>query len=246
MKLIVEVDAGREYLGRLTAVASRGPVFGPDDVCATARGKAARAAGNSGRDPLRPFGHVPFGTYRFRETRAIPPEHHAEYGTHALVFEPVAGQALDAESYGRLELLIHGGDPGPDGRLRRTNGDLRVDREMLSKLVRAVSGGGELLLEVHESKPGLLERLTGRRPRPSDLRARRRDDDDDRDDDDWTDHDWSPSTSSDSSMRVAAASAAGAAAGAVAASQLAAEEAPAGEGEDAPREPGGATTETNY
>jgi hypothetical protein len=245
MKLIVEVDAGREYLGRVTGVASRGPVFGPDDVCATARGKAARAAGNPERDPLRPFGHVPFGTYRFRETRPIPPEHQAEYGSHALVFEPVSGQALDAESYGRLELLIHGGDPGPDGRLRRTNGDLRVDRELLSKLVRAVSGGGALALEVQESKPGLLERLTGRRPRPSDLRARRRDDDGDRDDDDWTDHGWSPSTASDSSMRVAAAAAAGAA-GAVAASQLAVAEVPAGEGEDASGEPGGVATDTNY
>lgn len=188
MKLVVEVDPEREYLGQLTGFASRGPVFGPVEACATARRKAARAADNPERDPLRPFGHVPFGGYRFRETRAIPPEHQAEYGTHVLVFDPVAGQALDAESYGRLELLIHGGDPGPDGRLRRTNGDLRVDAETLRKLVRAASGGSEVLLDVKESKLGMIERLTGRRQKPSDLRAKRRDDDEDWDDDDWTDY----------------------------------------------------------
>jgi len=246
MKLIVEVDAGREYLGRITGVGSRGPVFGPDDVCATARGKAARAAGNPERDPLRPFGHVPFGNYKFKEARPIPDEHRAEYGSHALVLEPVSGQALDAESYGRLELLIHGGDPGPDGRLRRTNGDLRVDAGMLSKLVRAASGGGELLLEVRESKPGLLERLTGRRPRPSDLRARRRDEDDDRDDDDWTDYSWSPSTSSDASTRVVGGAAAGIAGAALASHLAAGREATGGEDADAPGETGDVATDTNY
>lgn len=245
MKLLVEVDAGRELLGRITGVASRGPVFGPIDVCATARKKAGREAGNPERDPLRPFGHVPVGTYRFRETREIPPEHQAEYGTHVLVFEPASGQALDAESYGRLELLIHGGEPGPDGRLRRTNGDLRVDGETLNKLIRAATGRVELTLEVQESKPGLFERLTGRRPRPSDLRAKRRDDDDDRDDDDWTDYGWSPSSSSDSSTRVAAAAAAGAA-GAMVASELAAEATPKSEVDGGSGESEAVETGTNY
>jgi len=116
---------------------------------------------------------------------------------------------------------------------------------------RAAAGGSELLLEVKEAKLGMLERLTGRRPRPSDLRARRRDDED-WDDDDWTDYDWSPSTSSDSSTRAIAAAAAGAAGAAAVSAAAAGESAAEQEGESDEAAAGeaagesGVTAETTY
>ena len=81
MKLSSKWTPEREYLGRLTGVASRGRSSARSTF---ARPRAARPRGRPAireRDPLRPFGHVPFGTYKFRETREIPPEHHAEYGS---------------------------------------------------------------------------------------------------------------------------------------------------------------------
>jgi len=115
---------------------------------------------------------------------------------------------------------------------------------------RAAAGGSELLLEVKEAKLGMLERLTGRRRRPSDLRARRRDDEDW--DDDWTDYDWSPSTGSDSSTRAIAAAAAGAAAAAAVSAAAAGESAAEQEGESDEAAAGeaagesGVTAETTY
>jgi hypothetical protein len=203
MKLVVEVDSKREYLGRLSGFATRGQLFGPVDACATARAKAGRATGNPQRDPLRPGGHVPFGTYRLAGVRDIPPEHHDEYGPKAVVFVPTGGEALHAESYGRLDLLLHGGAPGPDGRLRPTGGDLRVDDATLAQIIRAASGGAGVTLEVVEWPLGLVERLAGKRRKPSRGAGPSRDDDEDWESDEhyWSDR-WD-SSSGDSSSSAA-------------------------------------------
>ena len=60
MKIRVGVDAARSRLGRLSVVdGSR--TSGSVDVCAT---------GNA-RDPLRPGGPAPFGTYTLKEARHV-------------------------------------------------------------------------------------------------------------------------------------------------------------------------------
>jgi hypothetical protein len=157
---------------------------------------------------------------------------HGEYGSKAVVFVPTGGEALHAESYGRLDLLLHGGGPGPDGRLRPTGGDLRVDDATLAQITRAASGGAEVTLEVVEWPLGLLERLAGKRRKPSHEPGAAREDDDDwdsHDDDYWSDR-WGSSSSESgssaasprSSVDPAAAAMAGAAV-AIAASAAAAE-----------------------
>src|SRR5262249_62159784 len=99
MKLLVEVDGKREWLGRLTTFLDSGARLSPVEVCLTADESAARAAGNPGCDPLRPGGHAPFGTYRLREVRDVPDTRLRADGPPSLVFEPRSREALQAESF---------------------------------------------------------------------------------------------------------------------------------------------------
>lgn len=167
MKVNVEVDAERSRLGRLTMVGADGQRYGPVEVCATADAAAAEAAGNPTCDPLRPGGHAPFGAYRFKEVKSVAPDLSAELGDHAMVFEPVSGEARRAESYGRLVLLVHGGRPGEDGRLRPTDAGLRVDPETLGRLAAAAKRGEPVDLSIQEEPLGFWERLFGGRRAPS-------------------------------------------------------------------------------
>src|SRR5215470_10075769 len=114
MRLLVEVDGRRERLGRLIAFLDSKARLNPVEVCLTADEGSARAAGNPDRDPLRPGGHAPLGTYRLREVKEVPEASRREYGSHSLVFEPRSGEALQAESFGRLALALHGGEMGED------------------------------------------------------------------------------------------------------------------------------------
>lgn len=165
MRLLVEVDGKREHLGRLITFLDSGARLSPVEVCLTADESSARAAGNPGCDPLRPGGHAPFGTYRLREVRDVPDASRDEYGSHSLVFEPQSGEALQAESFGRLALALHGGELGEDGRLRTTDGGFRVGEDTLRLLVSRMKPGDTL--EVREAPLGFWERLLGRRRRPS-------------------------------------------------------------------------------
>ena len=178
MRVLIEVDGRRQRLGRLTAFLEDGRRLGPVEVCLTADEAAARAAGNPERDPLRPGGHAPFGTYRLREVRDVPAASWDEYGRSSLIFEPRSGQALQAESFGRLALALHGGRTGDDGRLRPTDGGFRVEDGILPRLVEAAQPGDAL--EVKESPLGFCEWLLGRRRRPSTAGSQRPTDDYDR------------------------------------------------------------------
>jgi hypothetical protein len=178
MRVLVEVDGRRKRLGWLTAFLDDGSRLGPVEVCLTADEEAARAAGNPERDPLRPKGHAPLGGYRLREVRSVPDASQDEYGRHSLVFEPRSGEALQAESFGRLALALHGGALGDDGRLRPTDGGLRVEDAVLPRLAAAARPGDTL--DVREKPLGFWEWLLGRRRRPSAARRQPFLDDDDR------------------------------------------------------------------
>jgi uncharacterized membrane protein YgcG len=119
------------------AVASATPAF------------AARHA-NPQCDPLRVCGHPPLGRYRLLHHEPAGPGRSAHYGAHLLLFEPQSGPALDAESFGRLGVLVFGGPAG-----RRTQGGLRVGNEMLSAIVTRLSktGGEGMTLEVVPLRP---------------------------------------------------------------------------------------------
>jgi uncharacterized membrane protein YgcG len=119
------------------AVASATPAF------------AARHA-NPQCDPLRLCGHPPLGRYRLLHHEPAGAGRLAHYGAHLLLFEPQSGPALDAESFGRLGVLVFGGPAG-----RRTQGGLRVGNEMLSAIVARLSktGGEGMTLDVVPLRP---------------------------------------------------------------------------------------------
>ena len=141
MKLLVQVDPRRDREGSLTLYDDGNRVaLGPVPVCATADAALARRMQNASCDPMRPGGHAPFGTYRLAKIDALDASERSERGPYALAFEPVAGDALHAESFGRLLLDLHGGARGSDGRLRATGGSLRVEDNVVEELARRLSG----------------------------------------------------------------------------------------------------------
>lgn len=167
MKISVGVDAGRSRLGRMEVDSAQGTGLQPVDVCATADPAAARASGNPAADPLRPGGHAPFGTYVLKQVRRMAGALIRDWGEFTIVFEPRSGQAREAESYGRLVLALHGGDPGDDGRLRTTSLGLRVDRQTLEQVAAAADRGERVELDIHEVPVGFWERIFFWRRRPS-------------------------------------------------------------------------------
>ena len=124
-------------------------------AAATATPAIAAAHGNPACDPLRVWGHPPTGTYQILTHRAAKKEQAAEYGMHLLLFEPRSGQASSAEPYGRLGLLVYGGPPDREKRLRRTQGGVRLSNEMLSATVKQLARGREmaLVIEVLQQPP---------------------------------------------------------------------------------------------
>jgi hypothetical protein len=56
------------------------------------------------------------------------------------VLQPMGGEAVLADAAGRSEIWIHGGPKSPDGRLRATNGSLRIANEDQFELMKALAG----------------------------------------------------------------------------------------------------------
>ena len=103
---------------------------------------------NPAGDPLRPGGHPPLGTYWLMGAAAVPAQCDLEYGSHMMLFEPVQGPALDAESFGRLVLPVYAGPNGADGRLRRTQGGVRLSASLMRKLLARPLGSGDMTLTI--------------------------------------------------------------------------------------------------
>ena len=154
MKLRLQVPSDREGTAAATLTHS-GHHVTFDDAAASAHALIAKKLGNAECDPLRVGGHPPLGSYRLLATQALEGEQRGEYGAHALVFEPVSGKALEAESFGRLGLLVYGGRLGKDGRLRRTQGGVRLTDLLLDRVVSSLNAtpGAELVLELVAVKP---------------------------------------------------------------------------------------------
>src|SRR5262245_17994257 len=147
LRLTVQVPEARDS----TAVATlrsglKTIATGPAVASATPAIAVARS--NPACDPLRPWGHPALGGYRLLFHRATQPEQAAEYGSHFLLFEPESGEALAAESFGRLVLLAYGGPSGRDRRMRRTQGGVRLSNQVLQAAVARVEAGEDMVLQL--------------------------------------------------------------------------------------------------
>jgi uncharacterized membrane protein YgcG len=147
LRLTVQVPEARDRTAVATLRAGlKTLATGPAVASATPAIAAAR--GNPACNPHRPWGHPALGGYRLLFQRATQPEQTAEYGSHFLLFEPESGDALAAESFGRLVLLAYGGPSGGDRRMRRTQGGLRLPNQMLHTAVARVAAGEEMILQL--------------------------------------------------------------------------------------------------
>jgi len=164
MKLLAKIDPRRDREGTLTLLDATGKtVIGPVPVCGTADEALAKAQQNPSRDALRPGGHPPFGRYRLAKIEGVEPRGRWGKGPNVLAFEPESGDALRAESFGRLLLELHGGAPGPEGMLRATGGGLRVSDEVIQELAARLEGAGACELELLSVKESWWSRLFRRR-----------------------------------------------------------------------------------
>jgi hypothetical protein len=152
LALKIEVPAARDR----TAIATLRnglKTVATDNAVASATPALAAQHGNPGCDPLRLCGHPPLGAYRLLNQQRAQPDQVREYGSHILLFEPESGQALEAESFGRLALLAYGGVTGRDKAMRRTQGGLRLSDKMLHAVVSRLSPGGDMKLELVPLRP---------------------------------------------------------------------------------------------
>ncbi|MBI3917247.1 MAG: hypothetical protein HY322_09595 [Betaproteobacteria bacterium] len=147
LKLNVQVPEPRNR----TAIATLRDGFNTiatDHAVASATPALAAQHANPSCDPLRPWGHPPLGSYRLLHHEPAQPDQSKEYGSHLLLFEPESGPALEAESFGRLALLVYGGAADHNRKMRRTQGGLRLGARMLDAVVKRLHPGEELTLEL--------------------------------------------------------------------------------------------------
>jgi hypothetical protein len=156
-RITIQLGANRDRTGYLSVCDDLGGVLaGPFPVSARAADSIASENGNPTREPVLPFGDPPTGRYKVVD--AIPtgqgtPYRGDLYGDEgAIVLAPVSGVAALADACGRFQILIHGGRPSDDGRLRMSSGNFRVFDHDLKSLIDAVkSGAGISIVECEES-----------------------------------------------------------------------------------------------
>lgn len=103
----------------------------------------ATANGNPLADSKLPYGDTPTGTYNFLAiTDCVPPYNNTHsYGVNGVMkLDPASGDAATAKANGRSGILIHGGDLGAGGQLRRTNGCLRLRDDEFAYLKNNING----------------------------------------------------------------------------------------------------------
>jgi hypothetical protein len=115
---------------------------------ATAAEKIAAAHGNPDCNPLRPCGHPPYGSYLLLRHASAPEGCGIEYGSDVLLFEARDGSALEAESFGRLALLVYAGPAGRDARMRRTQGGVRLSKAMMGDIAARLGPDGDIDLRI--------------------------------------------------------------------------------------------------
>jgi uncharacterized membrane protein YgcG len=136
----VEIRSNFTTVARGIAVASASP-------------ELAARHGNPHCDPLRPGGHPPLGMYRLLAQGPTPAGCEIEYGRQLLVFQPETGKALEAEAFGRLLLLLYAGPAGEGGRLRRTQGGVRLEQKAFDAMLAALAPEPQAVLSIEVLQP---------------------------------------------------------------------------------------------
>jgi hypothetical protein len=146
IKIIVRLPDDRDYAGQICIENSAGQrLAGPFPVCGRADDKLARENQNPGRDPLLPFGDLPLGEYQLRQiigSGTGTPYPGGEFGAAGIILlQPKAGDAALADANGRFGFFIQGGALSRDGRLRPTDGSLRLSNRHQRKLINVLRRG---------------------------------------------------------------------------------------------------------
>jgi uncharacterized membrane protein YgcG len=122
------------------------------DAVASATPDLAAKHGNPGCSPMRAWGHPPLGVYMLLAQGPAPAGTEIEYGPNLLVFQPMAGKALEAEAFGRLLLPVFAGPAGRQGRLRATQGGVRLRQDQLDMLMQEIKRVTDVVLEIGEMR----------------------------------------------------------------------------------------------
>ena len=105
-------------------------------------------------DRQRPWGDdPPFGRYELTARAPTPRGAETEYGNQILLFEPIAGPALEAESRGRFGVLLYAGSAGSDRLLRRTQGGVRLSGRAMAVLLEHARTDVEVELQIEALTP---------------------------------------------------------------------------------------------
>lgn len=156
LRINVQLPLDRTKAGTVTLKNAAGQTLaGPFEALGKADNLTAAGHGNPARDPLKPYGDTPAGTYevpRLVSTGAGTAYGPDSYGPNgALVLKPVGGDALTAAANGRVGLLVHSGKIGAGNKLRPTHGCVRLrngDMKSLVDAIQAASGASGVRCEV--------------------------------------------------------------------------------------------------
>jgi hypothetical protein len=142
MKIQIALSKDRSILGNLQVFDDAGVVvLGPVDCLGQADQGDAHAHNNPTRDTTRQYGNTPTGGYAIAQlvTHSGGETDLHTYGSYpSILLDPLSGDALKAKQNGRSGLMIHGGAPGLNGRLRPTHGCVRLSESDQRDLVSIV------------------------------------------------------------------------------------------------------------
>jgi hypothetical protein len=149
-KIVVQLPANRDYAGHLEIQNAAGQrIAGPFPACGRADDESAQNNKNPGRNPLLPFGDIPFGEYQIVKIMPSGPGtayHAEEFGSAGiLLMRPKLGDAALADANGRFGFFIQGGARTRNGLLRPTqDGSLRLSDRDQRRFISALRKAGDI------------------------------------------------------------------------------------------------------